>query len=365
VVVGLACAMLGACRAPASEPVPPVLPARDVPGSRPKAVALGRGLESPFQSPEACSSRLAQGDRAPRTPGRARIGSWNIRWFPDGKPGKRAQKSGTDIAWLSCAIAWLDLDALVVEEFKTHAATHGRVDELLALLDRHTGGAWQARFDDCPNSAGQHVGVLFDSKRVAARAWQTFASLNPRGQACRDQLRPGFGGYLRFPGGLDLHLIAVHLKSGQKRRAFELRRRSIEGLFQAYQQSNAEIRDSDVLLAGDFNTMGCGNCSPKVEAEAELVALSEQLHSLEQPFRRVTANLSCSHYFHSRPTLLDHFVASSGLRELPPERISEVFGDCADHACRGLPSGQRRGAFAEALSDHCPIVIELDDVDAD
>lgn len=257
------------------------------------------------------------------------------------------------------------MDALVVEEFKLHASARDRLAQLLHLLDRNTGGRWEAHFDDCPNSVGQHVGILVDVSRVRASDWRTFGSLNPKAEPCRDQLRPGFGGYLRFPGGLDLFLIGAHLKSGTTARALALRQRSIEGFAAAYRESYATVADSDVVVAGDFNTMGCEQCSPRVGALPERRALSEQLEQLPAPFRMVEANLSCSHYFGRRPTLLDHFAASARLVELPNERRAEVLGDCAVRACRPLGRAEQRGAFSAELSDHCPIVLELDDRDED
>jgi endonuclease/exonuclease/phosphatase family metal-dependent hydrolase len=262
-------------------------------------------------------------------------------------------------------VAWLEVDVLLVQEFKADVRARQNIAELERMIDGYTGGRWQTRLDDCPRTAGQHVGVLFDSKRVRAQHWQTFAALNPHGSACQDQLRPGFGAYFGFPGGLDLHVIGVHFKSGAQRRAFDLRQRSADGVVAAFRESNARAADSDAMIAGDFNTMGCTRCSPKVGAVEELAAFATRLESLSEPFRLVPASAACSHYFGARPTLLDHFAASARLNELPPGRQAQVLGDCADRECRALPKGERRGLVGERLSDHCPLVIELDDRDLD
>ncbi|HEY6560540.1 MAG TPA: endonuclease/exonuclease/phosphatase family protein [Polyangiaceae bacterium] len=323
-----------------------------------------RAQLSPWLSREACTSALARGERARRAPERVRIGTWNIRWFPDGRPGKKPAPEGLDVAWLACAIAWLDLDVLVVQEFKAHERARARTAELVRRLDAATGGRWAAELDPCPHPVGQHVGLVFDARRVTASHWQTYESLNPHGDACRDQLRPGFGAYFRFQAGLDLHLVAVHWKSGQKRRDFELRRRSFAGLDAAFAQAQRSVPDADVLFAGDFNSMGCARCSPRISAEAELTRVDSDLSALRTPLRRLADEPACSHYFGVRATLLDFFVAAS-LDELPASRKATVYGPCADHGCGSLPRAQTRSAFAQRLSDHCPVVVELDASDKD
>lgn len=367
-------AELGACRG--GEPrtsVPAsggsVGPGRSARGA-PAARASGPGIQdpvpqlSPWLSPEACASALARGERARRARETVRIGTWNIRWFPDGKPGKKPAAEGLDVPWLACAIAWLDLDVLVVQEFKAHERARARTAELVRRLDAATGGRWATELDPCPHPAGQHVGLLFDARRVTASGWQTYASLNPHGEACRDQLRPGFGAYLRFQDGPDLHLVAVHWKSGQKRRDFALRRSSFAGLDAAFAQAQESVPDADVLFAGDFNSMGCARCSPRISAEAELTHVDQDLSALRTPLRRHADEPACSHYFGVRSTLLDFFVAAS-LDELPATRTATVYGPCADHDCGSLARGQTPSAFARRLSDHCPVVIELDARDKD
>src|SRR5262245_58720789 len=98
-------AALSACREPAGAELP-VPAARAAPSPELSPGALDQAGESPWTSREACEKLVARGVRAHRAAGRARLGTWNIRWFPDGKPGKRVQSAGTDLAWLGCAIAW-------------------------------------------------------------------------------------------------------------------------------------------------------------------------------------------------------------------------------------------------------------------
>jgi endonuclease/exonuclease/phosphatase family metal-dependent hydrolase len=321
--------------------------------------------ESPWASAESCRRRLAERKTPARAPGSARIATWNLKWFPDGGPGKRPNPNSdevTDLDWLACAIAWLDVDIVVLQEIKLHADARASMVKLRSVLDRLTGGRWQAEFDRCPIEPVQHVGFLFDEKRVSAQKWNTYPSFNPHGQPCKDQLRPGFGGYFRFRGGFDTHVIAAHLKSGGEARSFELRAKSFEGAATALSEARALVADDDVLVVGDLNTMGCPDCSPPVAAAEELLRVEKLLGA--ERLRRVEPDAACSEYFQGRGALLDHFLVSPGLRELPRETRARVSGFCAETACRALGS-QAMPTAHRKLSDHCPLVLELLDKDLD
>jgi endonuclease/exonuclease/phosphatase family metal-dependent hydrolase len=331
------------------------------------APKLALPTDSPWASAESCRQKLADRKSPARAPGSARIATWNLKWFPDGGPGRRPNPNSdeaTDLDWLACAIAWLDVDVLVLQEIKLHAEARARMAKLRSDLDRQTGGRWQAEFDRCPIEAGQHVGFLFDERRVSADKWNTYASFNPHGQPCKDQLRPGFGGYFRFRGGFDAQLIAAHLKSGGERRSLELREKSFQGALAAVAEARALAADDDVLVVGDLNTMGCPECSPPVSAGDELLRVEKLLDAGSSRLRRVEADGACTEYFQGRGALLDHFLVSPGLRELPREARARISGFCADAGCRVL-GPQPMPRAHQKLSDHCPVVLELEDKDLD
>ena len=331
----------------------------------PRAHAAALPESSPWASAESCRRAIADGDRDERAPGSARMATWNLRWFPDGVPGKKPRAGGgIDLDWLSCAIHWLDVDVVVLQEIKFHAAARASMDQVATLLERSSGHRWRVELDRCPIEAGQHVGFLYDTERVKASALRTYASLNPHGEPCKDQLRPGFGGYFRFRGGFDAHLIALHLKSGGERRAYELREKSLLGVAAALREADQLAPDGDVLLIGDLNTMGCPECSPPLGPSDELARTDRVLGALPAPVRRIEADGSCSEYFAGRGVLLDHFLATPTLRELPAKTRVKVAGLCAETACAALPASAPPSAL-ERLSDHCPLVLELSDRDLD
>lgn len=323
----------------------------------PRVSAKGfAALGGPFESPAACQQllrkRRALGARgATRGP---RVGTWNLRWFPRGTHNGKNQDLHTDIAWLACAIALLDVDVLAVQEVLDNPEARAAGLDLTSRLDQMTGGRFQLDLDECPGSGRQHVGLLWNAARVSLREPGPIAALNPSGAACGLSLRPGFGAHARFIDGSDLHVISVHLDSGETERDFEHRKTSCKALGPLDSQLRA--RDPDVLVLGDYNTMGCASCEPVISADDELRAFDATLQSFG--LRRLEQALGnrCSHYYRGRAALLDLAVASDSLRP----RIASVraAGVCEALRCEPPKRGARPLAW-KTLSDHCPVVIEL------
>ncbi|HEY3496866.1 MAG TPA: hypothetical protein VGK73_19340 [Polyangiaceae bacterium] len=314
--------------------------------------------ESPWFSREACLLALKQ-PRAARDPKLVRAGSWNLHWFPDGGPGRARPDSGTDIDWLACAIALLEVDVLAVQELKDGPHAEHALLEVRTRLEELTGRSFRWLLDDCPPASSQHVGFLYDERRARLVRHATLAELNPHGEPCKDQLRPGLAGYFAFPGGLDLSIVAVHLKSGPGARDLELRDRSFQAFGRAAEALRTLTKDRDVLVLGDMNTMGCESCVPSLRAVDELARAGSRLSAAA--FRRVPSESSCSHYYSGKATLLD-WAAATSLAELPPARRLAVSGVCGELGCsppRGEQAAQRR------LSDHCPFFVDIDDRDLD
>lgn len=288
----------------------------------------------------------------------ARFASWNLHWFPDGQPGER--EHGSDLGWLACTLAWLDADAIAVQEVKAGPSAQQALESLLELLNRATGGRYVARLDDCGARVQQHVGLLWDDARVQLRASYTAGELNPAGGACEQQLRPGLAAELRLRGGLDLTLVSAHFKSRDDERAFALRRRSFDALPGLLAAARARTHDDDFLLLGDLNTMGCAECTPVVTPQGEIEGVERRLAG--SALRLVPADAAASELYPGGAALLDHAVASARMRELAPNARSRVQGACAEAS---PPARRAAKHLRRALSDHCPIVLDLSDRDLD
>lgn len=330
-------------------PAPPATPLGAASGTS----HAGAGV---FASAQACSEALAAGRRLPRRAGTARFASWNLQWFPDGKPGR--SRTAPDLTWLACALWWLDADVVAVQEVKQTPHAQAALQQLLLELNRIARARYTVRLDDCGSKVPQHVGLLWNEARVTASDVATLAALNPSGDACSNQWRPGLAARLRFPGGLDLLAVSGHFKSKADARSVALRRASFSALAGVLRESEAKYGDGDLLLLGDLNTMGCEACSPPLSAQEELAAAQALLKRGD--LRLVPADAPGSHFHDGRPSLLDHAVAWRGMRELDPAARTHVAGACATGRA---PPKTRQGR--RALSDHCPIVLDLTDRDLD
>ena len=113
-----------------------------------------------------CEAQLASREAGARAP---RIGTWNIRYFPDSSEGPQNDPDkATDVQWVACAIASLETDILVVQEFKNSEAGLAKQSELIERLNELTGGDWRFELDQCEPVDVQHPGFLFDQRRVTA-----------------------------------------------------------------------------------------------------------------------------------------------------------------------------------------------------
>lgn len=344
---------------PTGAPKPPKPKASSERPRRPRAAPSALAA-TPWGGLEVC--RAALGREPSARPARvARIGAWNLHWFPDGGPGNKPSANGSDLDWLACAIAWLRVDVLAVQEIKAGPRPRQALDELAARVSKLTGSRFRALLDDCPKASSQKVGLLYDERRAALGKHATLAELNPHGEPCKDQLRPGLAGHFRFPGGLDLTVVSTHLKSGGERRSYELRARSFQSFGAAAASALALTGDRDVLVIGDMNTMGCPGCSPAFTQAEELGAVDRTLAASTPPLRRLQASPGCTYSYSGDKSLLD-WAAAVDLTELPAGRAVVVSGYCAALGCSTTTDPPRS---LLKLSDHCPVLVDIDDLDRD
>ena len=317
----------------------------------------------PFASADRCRAALAAGQRLERPGNRIRVGTWNIRWFPDGVPGRRADPAkATDIDWLACAVAWLQVDVLALQEIRTHRRARRAAARLLQRLKTLTGRVWDLRLDTCRGPLRRHTGILWNTGRVSGARLRNISEINPLGSACAGIHPPGLGGLFRSkpPGTGRFHFIALHLEPGTDRRSYRRRQktwRSIPSVALAARR----LARAGVIIAGDWNTDGCEACKPPVTPNDEFANSLRLMNGIQKnapPFRRPTPTLGCSWYRQNTRKLLDHVLVSAGLRLVPKTARTRVSGYCEAARCGPLP---RTPAAFDHLSDHCPVVLDLVD----
>ena len=148
-------------------------------------------------------------------------------------------------------------------------------------------------------------------------------------RGCRRGLqRPGRYALAKTPIGVDFHLLSVHFDSGRISRDYHHRRQAAQRMSQINIGNTPILKlDRDVLVLGDYNTMGRQD-SPPISAQEELAVFDGEL---APGFRRLGMTPNCTEYFEGKAGALDHVVASTGMQEVAATAC--VTGYCALAAC--------------------------------
>ncbi len=340
--------------------------------ARPKeAVGFSSVSAGPvWDDPRRCQEAVRAGRTLPRAGGRVRVGTWNIKWFPDGKPGKNEPEGGgTDLAWLACAITYLDVDVLGLQEVKLTERGRAAQVTLAAELEKLTGTRWSFEVDACADPYRQHVALLYRTDRLQISHPATHGEIDPttakgsdKDPLCPGNLRPALGLYVKSKqGGLDFHFVTTHLDSGEGKRDYGHRAAAWQLLGAVRERRVQLVADDDFVVAADLNSMGCGECgvdSPELERQK----LVEAVGALNPPMVVAESSAPCSQYYKGRGALLDHVLYTRGMREADGQK-QLVEGVCAKTECARIETEQTP-VFVK-LSDHCPVVLDLFDRDDD
>lgn len=324
------------------------------------------GAHEVWASRDQCETAVKQGSRmADESSDKIRLATWNIRWFPIGQPTDHSENHAdpTDLEWLTCAIRWMQIDILAVQESLATPEATKAWDRIIDSLNQQTGATWRWYRQPCGRPEEHHVGLLWNDTRVSLSQFESLWQFNARAKsannACTFGLRPGQYAWVqaRGPSGVDFHLIGLHLKSGPTVFAVEDRHHALNRI----DETIAPLldRDRDVVLLGDFNTMGAGDWKSR---DAELKNLRRKVAKEKPGFIDLTLHPQCSHYFRGRGGWLDHVLVPREMQEVTVTTV-QVTGYCAVAGCERI-----RGNYPLAyrfLSDHCPVVLEIENRDQD
>jgi hypothetical protein len=234
-----------------------------------------------------CEEVVQAGGRLAREiPGTLRAGAWNVRWFPRGcSSGESCPENATDLDWLACTVAWMDVDLLAVEEILETPAAVQAMTQVRGRLDALTGGSWQTDLSDCGPPGAQHLGFLWNSRRVTLGDQADSCELNgaatpgPSCDACAGNLRPGRYARVRSArnGGADFHVAAVHFDSGKNDGDYDHRRIATEQISLVSSGGTPVLEsDGDLVILGDINTMGRDE-PPPISAAQEISLFDNEL----------------------------------------------------------------------------------------
>jgi len=306
-----------------------------------------------FPGPGVVSDELPVG---PPAEGILRIASWNVRNFPlDERPedDDLGYSRRTNICDFETALGGLDADLYGLQEVND-------IRRFQPILKRACGErAMDVRYSSSGGRHGQHLAIAWDNtilEMVGEPVEISELVFEPG-------MRPAFAGFFRSlrEGGVDFTVVTVHLESGP--RNFGDRRRQNRALALWIEGWIEEKDDPDVVVLGDFNTVG----SPRGGLEGELQSVDAILGRVG--LQRLSNELGCSSYWEGggerdgvhEASLLDHvFLGGFGTDDIL--RPIEAWLHCARWQCEDLISrpGEEDGTFWD-VSDHCPLTFEIRD----
>ncbi len=314
----------------------------------------------------ALAAGCAAADSPPAVPGpgegQIRVATWNIRFFPE-PPSEEGP--GTDVRRTGEILAGLDADLIAVQEIADPAVLEdllARVNEELAIEAASAGGRparrYVSRLADSGGHGGQFVGFVYDTLALELTDVRTLWSLQ-----MTPDLRPALYGRARSRrGGLDFQVMTMHNDSGTDDRDYQNRLRFLDALED--ELADRWPTDADIIVLGDLNTMGreAGEGLPGIGADTEIAGLDRRLADMD--LRRVPNDPSCTEYYRGRGSRLDHVLVSTRSALAPTDLEASVFGYCGENDCRRLDARRMPYDYAR-VSDHCPVIVDLVDIDRD
>lgn len=275
----------------------------------------------------AATSQPASEPPKPAGPAQIRIVAWNLEWFPGHKPNPTPEAQAEQMAAAKAALAEIKPDVLLMEEIRDWESA-AELCTALPGVEVHVVSAFQ------PRPQNQVVASRFAADSTWSESWQADAAAPPRGYSFAA---------VELPGHRFLLIYALHLKSnlGDLAENIAMRQEATKQLLNHAQEMLAiysQRGPSAVVIGGDMNT---ALDDPKFKDEQSLAAL-------------IKAGFHWAHEgvpFAERATI----PAKNGFAD-----------NCFDHIfTAGLGKPTATVISYPAISDHNPVVLEVDLAKAD
>jgi endonuclease/exonuclease/phosphatase family metal-dependent hydrolase len=267
------------------------------------------------------------------TPPPLRVGTFNIRSFPDAE---------TDLARVAERIAEMDADVFAVQEIQGREA----LEQVLADASARTGRRLAYSATTYCASDRFRIAVVFDRERVKVVEERP---LNSR-RRCSTGHPSAHLVLFESRSGERLGFVSTHLKSGGGEEQARRREQQWRGLVATIESLRGEL-GAPIVVAGDFNSTGWHD-----DRHGERSFIEELLRASD--LRLATAELACTAYWRPpgddafAPSMLDHILLAGAAEEV------RALGMCQRLRCERRARDEMADDY-RLVSDHCPVVAEL------
>ncbi len=308
---------------------------------------------------------LASRQRQPRLPRSSesdlRIVTWNLEFLGRSESGPGKNK---DLSWLGCTLAWLNPDVLAIQEVNGESEPAATLESLAQELKRQTGENWAYVLQSC--SGRQMLGFLIRRDHYEIQANQTIWYLNSKAQseadAC-DRLRPGLAVQVKAkesPSAKDyahqvVTLVNIHADAGNQDSDYESREILRANFSRLAEDESVVASDGRLVVLGDFNTIGRVD---GISSESEVELTADAFAGIStRPLSLMTSSETCTYIWQNECIAIDHIAVDQNFPSLNNTN-AQSFGYCTITKQFGLEATSL--ASRENLSDHCPVVLDLD-----
>lgn len=270
-----------------------------------------------------------------------RVGTWNLRNFPDGH----------DLEWVRESIEDLAPDLLALQEVVEPAGLDG-------LL-----GGRKPRFTVAGGRGGQRLGIAYDPRRLAAVG----DMIEHVPLAMGGRVRPAFVQQLEtvgtvagtgagMAGGWRFWVVVVHLKARPQGQAMRREQWRLLG-------DLVGTCTGPVVVMGDFNVTGAKR-DREQGPEVELEDLERELGRVA--LARLPVVGGCTAYWDGvrrdvwqEPSLLDLIWVNDGWGQGAETTLAKPAGHCARHECQAFQASDAYPDLDLRASDHCAVLADL------
>jgi len=262
----------------------------------------------------------------PQKHGKLRVMTWNLEWFPGGRPNATFDEKAARMTAVRAEIKRLDPDVVLLEE----VASQEVIEELLKPLSPDWKVAIVSRFEERGQISGQQIAIAakMPAESAWAEKWERGSSSPPRGYS--------YATYLI--DGKRLAFYALHLKAnlGDEEKNAAKREEAMTQLMRHLHTPEKRLLPADaVLIGGDFNT------DDPTSADAP--------DPHEQTFAKLRAEGFRWGY---EGVSLGQRITCPGKGKYPDACFDQIW-------TRGLGSPAPK-PYVSTASDHYPVVVDID-----